>query len=137
MPGIIEPIDVSPTEELYMARKLSHKCRKQDLVTDRQIKMAVNYIFSGLPLSKVGAEYGKDHATVIHAIKQMYNAVDTSDRNIMPVLVPAFREKYEKYVSNMRNYKTLTKDEKELAEKTYTRLHENKFAIAMARRIKQ
>ena len=47
------------------------KTRKRETVYARQIIMAHRKIYLGLSFSQAGAEFNKDHCTVIHAIKKI------------------------------------------------------------------
>jgi len=79
------------------------KWRKRDLVIRRQVGMAVAHIFCGTT-SEAGKIFGKDHATVLHAIKCMGNAVETRDNLIMPLLTDVFSKFYRQHLENKRNY---------------------------------
>jgi len=53
-------------------------CRKREIVTTRQIAMTLSSIMTTASLSKIGLILGgKDHATVLHARKNIFNLYDT------------------------------------------------------------
>lgn len=67
------------------------KTRKREIAQSRQMHMAIRFKLiknEAESLEKVGAIYGKDHATVLHAIKTVKNALHGFD-------IP-FRERYRK-----------------------------------------
>jgi len=57
------------------------KSRKRELVQARQIAMTIASILTSAALSRVGSEIGgKDHATVLHARKTIFNLYDTDSK---------------------------------------------------------
>lgn len=78
------------------------KCRKREIVTARQLSMALAKTFTSHSLAKIGEEIGgKDHATVLHACKTINNLVDTND----PVVTEAMKQLTVKYVKIQENKK--------------------------------
>lgn len=70
---------------------LKTNTRKREIAQSRQMHMAIRFKLiknEAESLAKVGAIYNKDHATVLHAIKTVQNALNGFD-------IP-FREKYRK-----------------------------------------
>ena len=67
--------EVTGVEEDF--RKIS---RKRELVQSRQLSMTILKEETTLSLAKIGAEYGKDHATVLHAVKTINNLMDTDKK---------------------------------------------------------
>jgi chromosomal replication initiator protein len=58
-------------------RMKNPKDRHRELVFARQWHMYVRFFAFKMSLSKAGKVYGKDHATVLHAIKTINNLNDT------------------------------------------------------------
>ena len=55
--------------------------RKREIVTARQFAMTISSILTSASLAKVGAEVGgKDHATVLHARKTIFDLYDTDSQ---------------------------------------------------------
>ena len=70
---------------------LKTNTRKREMAQSRQMHMAIRFLLikeEKESLAKVGAIYNKDHATVLHAIKTVKNALNGFD-------IP-FRERYRK-----------------------------------------
>ena len=63
--------------------------------------MTITYIFSDMTLAAVGDLYEKDHATVLHSINAIRDAVDTNDKEIMVYLLPIFERYYQNYIDNL------------------------------------
>jgi chromosomal replication initiation ATPase DnaA len=53
------------------------KIRKREIVQARQVSMYFLRTFTNLSQHRVGSYFGKDHATVIHAVKTVNNLYDT------------------------------------------------------------
>jgi len=64
------------------------KTRKREVVEARQVLMAYRKQQTGKSSNRVGKEYSKDHATVLHAIKTVNNLRETDK---------VFRYKYEEF----------------------------------------
>ena len=58
-------------------QSLINKCRKGELVKVRQITFKFLRDYTNLSLAQIGQFYGKDHATVLHSIKQVKNHYET------------------------------------------------------------
>lgn len=58
--------------------QIINKSRKQELMLHRQCAMTY-YVMSGRSLSEVGAKFGKDHATVISSMKNVYEALNVKN----------------------------------------------------------
>ena len=54
-----------------------NKSRKREYVLIRQVTMTMAKLKSNLTLTVIGAPFGKDHATVIHAVKTVKNLSET------------------------------------------------------------
>jgi len=58
--------------------------RKREYVSARQISMTLSMNYSYKSLAYVGREHGgRDHATVLHAVKTINNLIDTHDELIL------------------------------------------------------
>jgi chromosomal replication initiation ATPase DnaA len=54
--------------------------KKREIVTARQISMALSKEYTRNSLASIGlAHGGRDHATVLHSCKAVYNLIDTND----------------------------------------------------------
>lgn len=61
------------------------KTRKREIVMARQVAHFLLKNKTKLSLSRIGLIAGaKDHATVMHSIKTVQNAIDINDRSIVP-----------------------------------------------------
>jgi chromosomal replication initiator protein len=50
---------------------LRSNSRRKDTLTPRQVAMYVMREMTGMSLPEIGREFGKDHATVLHAVKKI------------------------------------------------------------------
>lgn len=104
VPGIQKPIS---TKSIFgsihrvAGLKQNNKSRLGKLVIARQVEMTITYIFSDMTLAAVGDLYEKDHATVLHSINAIRDAVDTNDKEIMVYLLPIFERYYQNYIDNL------------------------------------
>ena len=57
------------------------KNRKRENVFPRQVAMYLMTKFTGLSVEKIGAYFNKDHTTVLHSRKSIFNLVD-SDKKV-------------------------------------------------------
>jgi chromosomal replication initiation ATPase DnaA len=57
--------------------QIRYKTRKREIVVTRQLIMYFVHQFTKLSLAKNGALVGKNHATVLHAIKTITNLAET------------------------------------------------------------
>jgi hypothetical protein len=59
------------------------KTRKREIVGARQISMSLSKRFTKFSLAYIGKEHGgKDHATVLHAVKTIQNLLDTKNMDV-------------------------------------------------------
>jgi len=59
-------------------RTMNEENRKREIVQPRQISMTLAIEFTKFSLTRIGSFFGgKDHATVLHAKKTIYNLCDT------------------------------------------------------------
>ena len=68
---------------------ITTKTRQREVVEARQVLMTYRKIVTGKSLKKVGKEFGKDHATVLHAIRTVNNLVETDK---------VFHNKYKRFI---------------------------------------
>lgn len=59
------------------ANKLPQKTRKREIVEARQVCMWLRATNTKDSLSTIGSRYNRDHATVLHAKKTVYNLIET------------------------------------------------------------
>ena len=83
--------------EGFTPEELKMKCRKRELVFARQIAMFFCRKLTTVSLALTGSYFGRDHATVLHAVKTINNLIDT-DREI--------RERVERYENILKCPKT-------------------------------
>lgn len=76
---------------------LTKKTRKREVVEARQVLMKYRKETMKMSLSEAAQPYGKDHATVLHAIKTVNNLKET-DSN--------FRVKYELFLERAKQPNT-------------------------------
>jgi len=57
--------------------ELLSESRKQELVYTRQLIMFFSFLMDVGTYEKIGDKFGKDHATVMHAVKVINNYIDT------------------------------------------------------------
>jgi len=53
----------------------------QDIVRVRQLVMYTLYYSEGLSYPKIGSEFGKDHTTVMHAVRKIKKLLESNDTN--------------------------------------------------------
>ncbi len=83
--------------------------RKREYVLARQISMILSMNYSGKSLAYVGREHGgRDHATVLHAIKTITNLLDTKDNNATKWFTKSNQEIKKWDINNNAHYNTLT-----------------------------
>lgn len=59
--------------------------RKREKVSARQLSMALSKKYTKLSLGRIGSYHGgRDHATVLHAVRTVSNLVDTNDELVAP-----------------------------------------------------
>jgi len=100
IPGIVEKLSINgiPVHIHNLAGlQPRNNTRRREYTIARQVGMAVAYVFSSQSLHSVGEMFERDHATVIHALKQMDRAVQTKDSYIIPLLSKAFCIYYNRY----------------------------------------
>lgn len=68
---------------------LTTKTRQREVVEARQVLMTYRKLVTGKSLKKVGKEFGKDHATVLHAIQTVNNLIETDK---------VFHDKYKQFI---------------------------------------
>ena len=52
-------------------------CRRREIVESRQLLFYFLSLYTTKTLNKIGATLGKDHATVIHAVRTINNRIET------------------------------------------------------------
>jgi chromosomal replication initiation ATPase DnaA len=79
---IVSDVTEIPLTE-FLVKEGTKDARKEERVAARQLSMFFSRKYTGKGVTKIGELHkGRDHATVIHAIKTVYNALDTNDRRI-------------------------------------------------------
>jgi chromosomal replication initiation ATPase DnaA len=77
----IESIINSVCSFYHLSREqLNDPTRERRIVQARQIGMAISKKKTGLSLHQIGAEFGKDHATVLWSLKQVNNYIQTDKK---------------------------------------------------------
>ena len=72
--------DPLPLRQLYkMMGSDNNRSRKHETVVNRQIAMALGYVFSGESMARVGGVYRKHPATVVHALQRVGNIIETKE----------------------------------------------------------
>lgn len=100
LPGLSDDInikDINTYTHSLVGLMPNPRTRQRDFVIPRQVAMSVAYIFSGKSLHDIGLAFGRDHATVIHAIKAMDTAFYTKDPLVYDLLEMVFKKYYESY----------------------------------------
>ena len=69
------------TEKMVMSTS-----RKREIVMARDLMMVNLWANTSASLTKVGATYGKDHATIIHSIKKINNALDGYNDDVLDLI---------------------------------------------------
>ena len=69
------------TEQMVMSTS-----RKREIVVARDIMMANLWANTSATLTKVGATYWKDHATIIHSIKKINNALEGYNDDVLDLI---------------------------------------------------
>lgn len=77
------------------------KTRKPDFVLVRQIGMAVAFKFTKVPSASIGAIYNRDHATVLHASKNITKLLESQDKE-----VTFFYKRFKSKFLQIQNTKT-------------------------------
>lgn len=71
--------------------------RKRELVQSRQLCMKILKEETTLSLAKIGKEYKKDHATVLHAVKTIDNIIETN-KQLREQYLQLFENAHELFV---------------------------------------
>jgi|GEM_PF-5605488 len=112
--------------------------RTREVAVARQIAMSLSWLFSnqGDTLKKIAALYGKDHSTLIHAIKLMNTAVETKDRYAYPFLKECFDFIYtgHRYYesSTVRGSRYSTRENSDYVKSVNIRIKHTLFARYLA-----
>lgn len=69
--------------EVFNAPEGTEKVRKTEKVAARHLSMFFSRRFTKKSLYAIGEAHGRDHATVINAIRVVKNALDTNDQRIV------------------------------------------------------
>jgi chromosomal replication initiation ATPase DnaA len=103
------------TEENIPISLLESPSRKNEIVVARMICMILIKEFTKLSLVNIGMHFGgRDHATVIHAIKTINDYVDTKSNCV---------RNYEEYRNRIRNYRdNIIVEERNTSERTLEEL---------------
>lgn len=106
--NVPQPLNTDTIKALvgYDSRK-SNK-RYQELVLPRQIGMVMAYLFTEKTATSAAKAFGKDHSTLLYAVKQITVAAKLKDPLIMPDLLRVYRFLYKRHCSNLRIYRYLT-----------------------------
>lgn len=113
LPGLSDGInikDINTYTHSLVGLMPNPRTRQREFVIPRQVAMSVAYIFSGKSLFEIGLTFGRDHATVIHAIKAMDTAFFTKDHLVIDLLETVFEKFYEAY-RKMWDLKAIITDE--------------------------
>lgn len=90
-------IEMVSAEENVAYISMVSSTRKREIVIVRMMCMSLMKIFTSFSLVKIGSYFGnRDHATVIHAIKAVNDAIDTKSNYV---------KNYEQYRERVRNYR--------------------------------
>lgn len=90
-------IEMLSSEENIAYVLMVSPSRKREIVIVRMMCMALMKIFTSYSLVKIGSYFGnRDHATVIHAIKTVNDAIYTKSNYV---------KNYEQYRERIRNYR--------------------------------
>lgn len=97
----VEPDKIPSLVHAKMNLIRNDNTRKREHVIARQISMSLMYVFSQDSLYEVGRVFNRDHATVLHAMWQMDNAVDIKDPLVMPVMINVFAKLYKSFLNQV------------------------------------
>ena len=112
-----------------------HKQRKRELVIPRQIGMVLAATFFATQ-TEAGRLFRKDHATVIHSLNVIADAIDTNDKQVILLITPLFKKLYNQHKTQIRCWKDLSANDKLIASRTEANLDKHDYARMMVERIK-
>lgn len=75
--------------------KLRSKCRKRKPKEARQVCMYMLRTCTNLTLESIGEYYGKDHTTVIHAVKKVQDYIDADRDEVVKNYVIELRKEFK------------------------------------------
>jgi len=79
--------------------------RKREYVTARMISMTLSMKYSHKSLAYVGREHnGRDHATVLHAVKTINNLLEVKDEEIVDLFTKSKQKLKEWDINNNSKY---------------------------------
>ena len=73
------------------------KSRKREIVLARQSAMMLAKIFTTLNNTDIGRAFSKDHATTVHAIQCVKNAIETNYRPMLDIFEPLYKQYYTEF----------------------------------------
>lgn len=79
---------IEDIKELIEEFDLKSKSRKRETVYKRYYLMNVLFVRSKMSLAKIGEMFGRDHSTVIHAIKEHKRWFKTMDKEYLRAIHP-------------------------------------------------
>lgn len=62
------------------------KSRKSEIVKARQAAISLSRHYTKTTLKKIGEHFGRDHTTVIHALRVVNNSVSIQDAYLFPYM---------------------------------------------------
>lgn len=136
IPGATESLSVEDLPDIVKSLtsvRSNNKSRLRELVISRQIGMSLAYIFSNKPLGEVGRMFGKEHSTVIHALKCIAISTETGDKLITENLIPIFKKYYRNHVENIHNYVSLSLEQRAITDEAVKRLKKYTFTKTLIR----
>ena len=95
LPGmVIKKIDPVSIPAICQVDFSKLKSRKTEIVTRRQVAIALMAVFTDYDYGRITTPFRKDRATVYNCIIRMDNAVLTGESFVLNILVPIFIDLY-------------------------------------------
>lgn len=111
LPGmVIKKIDPVSIPALCQVDFSKLKSRKTEIVTRRQVAIALMAVFTDYDYGRITTPFRKDRATVYNCILRMDNALLTGEAMVLSILVPIFIDLYWSHQMVKESTSTTSKD---------------------------